>query len=38
MKKMYWDRGGFVFTVFRLSRIEQCIENCAVLYENRLKC
>ena len=30
--------GDSFFTVFRLSRIELCIEICAVLQENRLKC
>ena len=30
--------GESFFTVFHLSRIEQCIEICAVLQENCLKC
>ena len=30
--------GDLFFMVFRLSRIERCIEICAALQENRLKC
>ena len=39
MKKLYRDSERFGFHgVFRLSKIERCIEKCAVLQENRLKC
>ena len=38
LRKCIGTVGDSFFTVFCLSRIERCIEICAVLQENRLKC
>ena len=38
LKKCIGIVGDSFFTVFRCSRIEWCIEMCAVLQENHLKC